>query len=217
MIKIKKGVSEVITTIMMNFIIMALVNYLLLNFLAVKSTMRTEKLPDELMFFKFANWFDFFHGSSLNLTFIFAIIIAVISYFIIYRTKFGYDLRAVGFNRTASDYIGLNSKSIIMKVFLAGAGIAALSGMNFIMGYKGFYEYNYTNNLGFTAIAVALLAKNNPLGIILSAILFGMLDYGGLAINELIPKEIMFVVQGLVILCILSVNSIVTKLMTKKA
>ncbi|CAN5655055.1 ABC transporter permease [soil metagenome] len=210
-IKIKKGVSEVITTIMLNFIILALVNYFLLNLVAVKSTMRTEKLPDEMMFFKFSNWFEFFHGSSLNLAFIFSLIIAVASYFVIYRTKFGYDLRAVGFNQTASNYIGLKPDSIIIKVFFLGAGIAALAGMNFILGYKGFYEYNFTNNLGFTAIAVALLAKNNPLGIILSSILFGMLDYGGLAINELIPKEIMFVVQGLVILCILSVNSIVAK------
>ncbi len=210
-IKIKKGVSEVITTIMLNFIIMALVNYFLLNFMAVKSTMRTEKISDDMMFLKFANWFEFFHGSSLNIVFVFALIIAALSYFIIYKTKFGYDIRAVGFNKVASEYIGLEPSNLIIKVFFLGAGIAALAGMNFIFGYKGYYEYNFTNNLGFTAIAVTLLAKNNPVGIVFSAILFGVLDYGGLAINELIPKEIMFVVQGLVILSILSVNSIVER------
>ena len=79
------------------------------------------------------------------------------------------------------------------------------------MGYKGYYELGFSNNLGFTAIAVALLAKNNPIGVIFSALLFGILDYGGLAVNNIVPKEIMFVIQGIVILSILSVDKLVEK------
>ena len=67
----------------------------------------------------------------------------------------------------------------------------------------------FSNNLGFTAIAVTLLAKNNPIGIIFSALLFGVLDYGGLTINQQVPKEIMFVVQALIILSIISIDKIV--------
>ena len=83
--------------------------------------------------------------------------------------------------------------------------------LNFIFGYKGFYEAGFSNNIGFTAIAVALLAKNNPLGIIFSALLFAILDYGGLSINQLVPKEIMLVVQGIIILSILSIDKLVTQ------
>ncbi|MFC2093230.1 ABC transporter permease [Bacteroidota bacterium] len=208
-IKIKKGVSEVITTIMLNFVVLALVNYFLIDFFAVKSSMHTKKIPDNIMIPKLSEFSDFFQGSSLNLTFFFAIFLAFIVYILIYKTKFGYKIRAVGFNETASKYIGLKINKIVLFTFVIGAGITSFVGINFIMGYKGYYELGYSNNLGFTAIAVTLLAKNNPIGIIFSAILFGILDYGGLAINLLIPKEIMLVVQAVIILTILSIDKLV--------
>jgi len=210
-IKVKKGVSEVITTIMMNFIVLALINFFLIDFFAVKSTVHTEKIADSIMIPKFADFMPLFQGSSLNLTFVFAIILAIATYFLLYKTKIGYRIRAVGFNETASKYIGIKINKIILLSFFVGAGITSFVGMNFIMGYKGYYEFGFSNNLGFTAIAVALLAKNNPIGVIFSALLFGFLDYGGLAVNTLIPKEIMFVIQGVVILTILSVDKLVEK------
>jgi simple sugar transport system permease protein len=158
---------------------------------------------------KLSEFSDFFQGSSLNLTFFFAIFLAFIIYLLIYKTKFGYKIRAVGFSETASKYIGLKINKIILFAFVIGAGITSFVGINFIMGYKGYYELGYSNNLGFTAIAVTLLAKNNPIGIIFSALLFGILDYGGLAINLLIPKEIMLVVQAVIILTILSIDKLV--------
>ncbi len=208
-IKVKKGVNEVITTIMFNFIILALVNYFLLDFFAVKSTMRTEKISENHMLFKFSDFIPFFSGSSLNAAFIIAIFISILTYILIYKTKFGYKLRAVGFNETASRYIGLKTDKIILTAFFLGAGITSFVGINFVFGYKGFYELGFSSNVGFTAIAVALLAKNNPLGIIFSSLLFAILDYGGLSINQLVPKEIMLVVQGVIILAILSVDRIV--------
>ena len=211
MIKIKKGVSEVITTIMMNFVILALINYLLIDFFAVKSTVHTEKISESIMIPKLSEYFELFRGSSINLTFLFALFLALITYNLIYKTSFGYKLRAVGFNETASKYIGLKNNRIILLSFIIGSGITSFVGINFILGYKGYYEFGFSNNIGFTAIAVALLAKNNPIGIIFSAILFGILDYGGLAVNTLVPKEIMFVIQGIVILSILSVNKLVEK------
>jgi len=210
-IKIKKSVSEVITTIMMNFIIMALINYFLVDFFAAKSSMHTEKIPDELMLMKFSTMFSFFQGSSLNICFLIALALAFISYIIIYKTKFGYEIRAVGFNPSAAKYIGTSPDRIIILTFIIGAGITSLTGLNFVMGYKGFYEYGFSNNVGFTAIAVALLARNNPMGIIFSSILFGVLDFGGLAVNDMVPKEIVLVVQGVIILTILSINTIVDK------
>jgi general nucleoside transport system permease protein len=215
-IKVKKDVSEVITTIMFNFIIIALVNYFLLDFFAVKSTMRTEKIPESDMLFKISDFIPFFSGSSLNAAFLIALIISVLTYILIYKTKFGYKLRAVGFNETASRYIGIKTNKIILVAFFTGAGITSLAGINFVFGYKGFYELGFSNNVGFTAIAVALLAKNNPIGIIFSSLLFAVMDYGGLSINQLVPKEIMLVVQGIIILAILSTDRLVISYFEKK-
>lgn len=215
-IKIKKGVSEVISTIMLNFIILALINYFLLNFFAVKSTMRTEEISENDMLFPLSYLFPFFQGSSVNASFFIAIIISILTYVLIYKTKFGYKLRAVGFNELASKYIGLKTNTIILLAFFIGAGVTSIVGINFVLGYKGFYELGFSSNVGYTAIAVALLAKNNPFGVIFSSLLFAVLDYGGLSINQLVPKEIMFVVQGIVILSILSVDKIVNLYFEKK-
>ncbi len=208
-IKIKRGVSEVITTIMMNFISLALINYFLIEFLAVKSTVRTEKILDIINIPKLSTFTDIFEGSSANVTFIFAILLAVATYFVFYKTNFGYKLRAVGLNPKASKYLGINTDKYTIIAFMIGAGITSLVGLNFVFGYKGYYEYGFSNNLGFTAIAVTLLAKNNPIGIIFTALLFGIMDYGGLAVNTMVPKEIMLVFQALVILSILSFDRII--------
>ena len=214
-IKIKKGVSEVISTIMLNFIILALINYLLLEFFAVKASVHTQKIPDSVMLTKFSSFWGAFEGSSLNTTFIFAIALAVITYIFIYRTNIGYKIRAVGFNELASKYIGISVNKIYLLSFFLGAGLTSLVGINFTMGYKGYYEFGFSNNLGFTAIAVTLLAKNNPIGIIFSAFLFGMLDYGGLAVNNIVPKEIMLVVQGIIILSIILMDKLVGRYFLK--
>lgn len=208
-IKIKRGVSEVITTIMMNFISLALINYLLTEFLAVKSTVRTEKILDVAAVPKLSDFAQIFQGSSANLTFVFAIFLAIVTYFIFYKTKFGFKLRAVGLNPKASKYLGINTDKMTIIAFMIGAGITSFVGLNFVFGYKGYYEYGFSNNIGFTAIAVTLLAKNNPIGIIFTALLFGIMDYGGLAVNTIVPKEIMFVFQALVILSILSFDRLV--------
>lgn len=208
-VKIKRGVSEVITTIMLNFISLALINYLLIEFLAVKSTVRTEKILDYVSIPQLSDYFETFQGSSVNITFIFAILLAAVTYLIFYKTRFGYKLRAVGLNPKASKYLGINSDRMIVISFMIGAGITSLVGLNFVFGYKGYYEYGFSNNIGFTAIAVTLLAKNNPIGIIFTSLLFGVMDYGGLAVNTIVPKEIMLVFQALVILSILSFDRLV--------
>jgi len=215
-IKIKKDVSEVITTIMMNFVILALVNYFLLDFFNVESTMRTEKISDDLMFMKLDDFIPFFQGSTLNSSFIIAILTAILTYLFIYKTGFGYKIRSVGFNELASKYLGIRANSVLMISFFIGAGITSFAGMNYIFGYKGFYEFGFSNNIGFTAIAVTLLARNNPIGIIFASLLFAILDYGGLSVNQLVPKELMLVVQGIIILSLLAVDKIVSNYFKEK-
>jgi ABC-type uncharacterized transport system permease subunit len=215
-LKIKKGVSEVITTIMLNFIAFSFVNYFLMDFFAVKDTVRTVKIPDNFFIPRMSEFFPVFTGSPFNLTFFFAIGLAVCLFCFIYRTSWGYRLRSIGMNPTASKYMSVNVNKYILLAFVFGAGIMSFAGINFVFGYKGFYEFGFSSHLGFTAIAVALLAKNNPVGIIFTAFLFGFLDFGGLAVNEYIPKEIMLVFQGMVILILLAVNKLSEKYMEGK-
>lgn len=216
-IKVKREVSEVITTIMLNFIAFAIVNYMLLEYFAVKSTVRTPEIVNMLFLPKLSDFLPFLQGSSANFTFILALFLAVVLYLIIYKTIYGYRIRSVGINPVASKYLGLNINRIYVLSFVIGAGITSLVGINFIFGYKGYYELGFSNNLGFTAIAVSLLAKNNPIGIIFSAFLFGILDFGGLAVNNMVPKELMLVLQALVILSILFTDKLVNKYIIKKA
>lgn len=216
-IKVKREVSEVITTIMLNFVAFALVNYLLMEKVAVKSTVRTPEIINSLFLPKLSEYIPSLQGSSANITFIFALALAVFLYFIIYKTIYGYRMRSVGINPVASKYMGININRIYILTFIIGAGITSFVGINFIFGYKGYYELGFSSNLGFTAIAVSLLAKNNPIGIIFSAFLFGILDFGGLAVNNMVPKEIMLVLQALVILSILITDKLVNKYITKTA
>jgi simple sugar transport system permease protein len=172
---------------------------------------RTPEIVNFLFLPKLSDIFPLLQGSSANFTFILAVILAVVLYFIIYKTIYGYRIRSVGINPVASKYFGININRVYLLSFVAGAGITSLVGINFIFGYKGYYELGFSNNLGFTAIAVSLLAKNNPVGIIFSAFLFGILDFGGLAVNNMVPKEIMLVLQSLVILSILITDKLVIK------
>lgn len=211
-IKVKKGISEVITTIMLNFVLIYIVNYFVLNFFAIKATVRMEKVNDSLMFMKLSSLGDFLRGSSVNILFFVAVVISLLTYIFLFKTKIGYAIRAVGLNETASRYMGINVNRIVYLVFLISGGLSSIAGLNFVMGYKGYFEIGFSASIGFTAIAVSLLAKNNPIGIIFSSLLFGFLDYGGLAVNSLVPKEVMFVVQGIVILSIIAVDKIVTRI-----
>jgi general nucleoside transport system permease protein len=213
-IKVKRDVSEVITTIMLNFIALALVNYLLLEHFAVKSTVRTPEIINRMFLPRLSEFIPVMQGSSANITFIFALVMAVVLYFVIYKTIYGYRLRSVGINPVASGYLGIKVNRTYILAFVIGAGMTSLAGVNFIFGYKGYYELGFSNNLGFTAIAVSLLAKNNPVGIIFSAFLFGFLDFGGLAVNSIVPKELMLVLQALVILSILITDKMVNKYIT---
>ena len=80
--------------------------------------------------------------------------------------------------------------------------LAGLGGINFVLGYKGYYEDGFSGGAGFLGIAVALVGRNNPLGVVLAALFFATLSQGGLAINAMVPKQIVEVLQGIVIIAV---------------
>ena len=118
------------------------------------------------------------------------------------RTGFGFRLRAIGANPDAAATAGIAvGRHTIIAMALAG-GIAGLGASSAVLGYKHYYEEGFAGGVGFMGIAVALLGRNRPLGIVAAALLFGTLSQGGLAANAVVPKELVEVLQAMIILAV---------------
>ncbi len=202
-LKVRFGVNEVITTIMLNFIAAALVGYLLTNHFAVPATAHTAEIVESARLARLDDFGGFFQRAPVSLALLLSLACAAGAYFLVFKTKSGYELRAVGLNTEAARYAGINvGLHILGSMTIAGA-LAGLTAANYVMGYKYYFEFGAISGVGFLGIAVAMLANANPAWIVLSAFLFGVLDYGGLTINAYVPKEIFLIIQALVILFII--------------
>ena len=211
-LKAKTGAHEVINTIMLNFIAAALISYFVTNVYNVPATVHTAPISPEGTLPRLDMVVPAFEGSPVNLSIFIALAAALFVWYYIERTRYGYELRAVGLNAKAAEYGGINvSKNIIMSMTLGGA-IAGLVGTNFVMGYKYYFEEGFSSGTGFMGLAVALLGLNDPFGVVLAALLFGMLDYGGLVINTMVPKELVSILQAIVIIFVISSNKIFRKI-----
>ena len=207
-LKAKVGAHEVINTIMLNFIAAALISYFVTNVYNVPATVHTPTISQAGTLPRFEKYFSGFEGSPVNFSIFIALFSAFLVWYYVERTRFGYELRAVGFNPKAAEYGGISvSKNIILSMTIGGA-VAGLVGTNFVMGYKYYFEEGFSTGTGFMGIAVALLGLNNPFGVVLAALLFGMLDYGGLVINTMVPKELVSILQAIVIMFVISSNKI---------
>lgn len=147
---------------------------------------------------------EFTAKSPLNSAIFLSLLLAALSSFALSRTRFGYELRAVGLNADAARYAGINSGFYLLVSMCVGGACAGLVAANYVLGYQHYYDANGVSGVGFLGIAVAMLANANPLGILLSAFLFGLLDYGGLTINADVPKEIFLILQAAVILFVIA-------------
>ncbi len=205
----KRGSHTVITTIMFNFIAAALMNYLMVNVLIRRGQMSPESRPFAEHTFlpqmhEVLGWLGISFGASpLNLSFIWALICCVLVWGFIWRTRWGYELRTVGQNQRAAVYGGISvSKNIVLAMVISGA-LAGFVGLNEIMGVQHRLLLNFVAGYGFVGIAVALMGRNHPVGILLAALLFGALYQGGAELAFDMPKitrEMVVVIQGLVIL-----------------
>ncbi len=213
-LKAKTGAHEVINTIMLNFIATALVSYFVTNLYNVPATVHTPPISPAGRLPRFDAFVSGFQGSPVNFSIFVALIAALFVWYYVDRTRYGYELRVVGLNSKAAEYGGISvSKNIILSMTIGGA-IAGLVGTNFVMGYKYYFEEGFSTGTGFMGIAVALLGNNNPFGVILAALLFGMLEYGGLVINTMVPKELVSILQAIVIIFVISSNKIFRKILT---
>ena len=205
-LKARFGAHEVISTIMLNFIALALVNYLVVTCLAVPETLHTEAIVEGARLSRMGALFAPFHGSALSTAFLWALAMAAVCWWLLFRTPFGYEMRASGLSPRAAQYAGMSLVRVSTLSMAIGGGLAGLVGMNFVQGYKYYFEEGFSGGIGFMGIAVALLGRNHPLGVVLAALLFGTLSQGGLAINALVPKEIVEILQAVIILAVVAAS-----------
>ncbi len=204
-----RGSHIVITTIMFNFIASAIMVYLMVNVLINPGQQSPEsrEFSDaaQLPFMhEIFGWFGVtIAHSPLNLSIVWALICCVLVWVFIWRTKWGYEIRTVGFNETAASYAGIKPARVIMLSMCISGGLAGFVGLNEILGVQHRLLLNFTAGYGFTGIAVSLMGRNHPFGIVLASVLFGALYQGGAELAFEIPtitREMVVAIQGFVIL-----------------
>ena len=195
------GAHEVITTIMLNFVVLALLGWFVSAKLHVPESLHTPEIKSGAVA-RLSDIFPVFHGSAANLTLLVAIGVAGLMWWYVFRTKRGYELRAVGLQPDAAEYGGVDVGAVRWRALTLCGALAGVGGINFVLGYKHYYEDGFATGSGFLGIAVALVGRNNPLGVIVAALLFATLSQGGLAVNALVPKQMVEVLQAVVILAV---------------
>ena len=207
-LKVKTGAHEVVTTIMMNGIAISLVAWAI-NF-PLKFTeapegqnvdLRTDQFPDHGLVGEIGHYFNVTAGAHLSWLLFLAIAAAIIVWFLIRRTRLGYEARAVGSSPGSAKAGGIPIGGTQLRLFLISGALAGLVGMQLILADRGHLPQNYVVFLGFTGIAVAFLGQNNPIGIIFAAILWAILERGSVAlqIGSEIPREFIIILQGILI------------------
>ncbi|MDF3412887.1 ABC transporter permease [Sulfitobacter sp. M57] len=205
----KRGSHIVITTIMFNFIAAALLNYTLVNMLRPKGSMD----PATARFSEATNLptlhdllsplgIAFSKAAPANISLLVAIAACFGLWLLIWRTRLGYEIRAYGYSESAAKYAGISPVKITMVAMIISGALAGLMAINNVMGEAERLVLNSTEGAGFIGIAVALMGRSHPLGVFIAAILFGFLYQGGaeLALWTSIPRELIVVIQALVIL-----------------
>jgi simple sugar transport system permease protein len=195
------GAHEVITTIMLNFVVLALLGWIVSARLHVPESLHTPEIRSGAVP-RLSDIFPVFHGSAANLTLLLALLVAAGVGWYLFRTKRGYELRAVGLQPDAAEYGGVEVGSVRWRALTLSGALAGLGGVNFVLGYKHYYEDGFAAGSGFLGIAVALVGRNNPFGVVVAALLFATLSQGGLAVNALVPKQMVEVLQAVVILAV---------------
>jgi simple sugar transport system permease protein len=200
-LKARFGAHEVIVTIMLNFIVLALLSYIVAEHLHVPETLHTPEIAAGRVP-RLADWVPAFHGSAANATLLLAVATVVASWWFLFRTRAGYELRAVGLQPNAAEYGGVRAGTVWFGALTLSGVIAGIGGLNYVLGYKGYYEDGFAAGSGFLGIAVALVGRSHPVGVVLAALLFATLSQGGLAVNALVPKEMVDVLQAVVIIAV---------------
>lgn len=205
-LKARFGSHEVINTIMLNFIAVAICSYFTQYYYKAPGDpiMQTVPIGANGHIARLGKIIPGFpERIPVNLAFLLALLCCVLVYLFLWRTKWGYELRATGTNPSAAEYGGISiRKQIIIAMTISGS-LAGMVGINEVLGYRYRYYDGFSDNYGFTGIAVALLGRNHPVGVVIAALLFAVLQRGGIHVDgfsEYVTKDIVQVLQGTIIL-----------------
>lgn len=222
LLKVGRGIHEVITTIMFNSIALALVNWLVNGPLSgvegASLEAQTRHIRPTAVFHKLNAGFRALGWNVpdhvyLDYSLVIAVIMGFVVWFFLFRLRAGFDLRAVGTSVDVSQYAGIKVKGVQLGAFLASGAIAGLVGLQEVFAIRGFYTYEIASGLGLDGIAIALIGRNSPLGVVVSALLFAFLKMAGygLQIYTKVPNSIISVISGLMILFIVVTNELIAK------
>ena len=201
----RRGSHIVVTTIMFNFIAASLMNFLIVKYLIPEGQQNTASrvFADAGAMPRLNTIFPALGDTPLNISFLIAIAALAVYGIAVWRSSWGYALRATGLNQHAAHYAGVSiSKMIIVAMLISGA-LAGLASVNSIMGSTHYLSLNFPAGAGFVGIAIALMGRQHPVGIFLSSVLFGALIQGGFDLSlekPNIPQETFIFIQGLIIL-----------------
>lgn len=224
-LKITRGVHEVISTIMLNFIAFSVIAYFLLNWFRDDPTslnLKTPVFPEsgripDLNWLFTALGFTEPKGIALQGFLIVAIGIGVFYYLLVKRTRFGFELRASGMNPGAARLSGVAPKRMVLTTMLISGGIAGMVGLSTMFGNLYSYTQDFPRNFGFTGIAVALLGRNSAVGMALGALLFGFMERSALILDlEDTPKEVVQIMQGVVVLAVVIAYEVVNRMIERR-
>lgn len=200
-IKAKRGINEVITSIMFNFIALYFSHYMIRTFMPQAGTQRSAMIQESASIE--IGWLSqLMDGARIHWGFLITILAVIFYHIYLKRTKWGYELRAVGLNPDAAKYAGMKVSNVLVRTMFISGVFGGLVGTFEVLGVFKYIAINsVTSGLGFDGIAVALLGGNTALGVLLSGMLIGALTYGsqGMSFGAEVPGEIIRMVIGFII------------------
>jgi simple sugar transport system permease protein len=220
-LKVKRGIHEVISTIMLNFIGFSLSAYLFLNVFRGETEgliVATGQIPKSGWMPSLnpvLGWFGVTprRGSELQSFLIIAIALGIGYHLLVRRSRFGFDLRASGINPAAAQASGVDPKRMIIRTMMISGAIAGLVGMSVLLGFFHQYPQDFSRGYGFNGIAVALLGRNHAAGMVFAALLWGFLERSSLILDlRDVPSEIVTIIQGTVVLGVVVAYEVVSRL-----
>ena len=214
LLKVKRGVNEVIATIMLNYVALSVIQWLFDTWFRDNSVtdlnVKTKLIPA-------TGWMPQIVTGKLTGMFLVAIAVVIGYWVLVFKSRFGFRLRASGLNPVAARTAGIPSGRMIIIAMLLSGAVAGLIAMPSVLGEIHAYGQGVPSGLGFGGIAVALLGRNHPLGIAAAAFLFGFLDStAGVLQLQKVPNSIIDVIQAILVLTVVIVNEAVTRYMNKR-
>ncbi len=201
-LKVTRGIHEVLSTIMMNAIAFGLAAFLIRRDqfgILIGNNVSTEPIPEsgQLAGFDFGQ-----RGIVFTLLFL-ALLAALVYGLTMSRTRFGFELRASGLSPTAASAGGVNAKRMIVIALLSSGAVAGLVGMPEILGRDHAYTLNFASGYGFAGLGIALLGRNHPVGIMFGSLLWAFLEKGKASLDNVgVPREIATIMEGLIVLSV---------------